>query len=108
MKMGDVLSLNGDSVRLHSLEDNLDHLIPNPRSLGKPWFEVLLDPFKAVLIRLEVAEGDAFRPSASGEGKLQIVAPEGMVFDGGYQNFVQKARFTEEVFGDAKPEAEKL
>ena len=70
MKMGDVLYFNADSLRLHGLEDNLDHLIPNPRSLRKPWFEVLLDPFKAILIRLEVAEGDAFRPSASGKSKL--------------------------------------
>ena len=70
MKMGDVLYFDADSVRLHGLEDKLDHLIPNSRSLWKPWFEILLDPLKAVAIGLEVAEGDAFRPSACGESKF--------------------------------------
>ena len=70
MTMGDVLCLYADSVRLHRLEDNVDHLIPDPRRLWEPWFEVLLDPLKAVTIGLEVAEGDAFRPSASGESKF--------------------------------------
>lgn len=42
------------------------------------------------------------------ERKLKVVGPEGIVFDGYVDDFVQKRRFTEEIFGDPKPEAKEL
>lgn len=44
----------------------------------------------------------------SGKSKLQVVGAEGVVFDGGIDDFREEVGFAEEVFGDAEPEAEEL
>ena len=95
-------------MRLHLLENDFDHLIPNSRSLWKSRFEVFLDPLKAVTIGFKVAKRNTFGPSASSKGKLEVISSERVIFYSSRQDFVKKARLPKQVLGDAKPETEQL
>lgn len=52
------------------LQDDADHLIAYARCFWKSRLKVFRDAFEAILVRREIAKGDALRPSTSGKRKL--------------------------------------
>lgn len=89
-------------------QDDADHLVTYASRFWKSRLKVLRDAFEAILVRGKIAEGDAVRPCASGKRKLQVVRAEGVVLNGGVDDFLEELWLAKEVLGDPEPESKWL
>ncbi len=92
----------------HILQNDLDHLIPDARGLGKSFLEILLHSLESVPVGVKVPKRNTVAPPPSRKRELQVVGAERVVVNGCVDYFGQEARLSEEVFCYAKPEAEEL
>lgn len=90
------------------LQDDADHLIAYACCFWESRLKIFRDAFEAILVRREIAKGDAVRPSASSKRKFQIIRAKGVVLNSGVDDFFEKLWLAEKVLGDSEPESERL